>query len=403
MRGMRQKGFAVLTEIMLLFALSACGGGGGGGGSATGNEPSAPVSGYLLSGVSSPSGGSTGTGFVVAASWLTNNSVGASSYSNPQDVALSLTTCEGDSGIVVNNTTKPGSWFVYVPVVGTGSTSYMYEYAFDPKTGTFSDIGVSSWSNPGGNCPSGKIVWSTSNNCVFLSPTVAFPINPDGTLGSGVNPGEANPGYIVQWLGTDATGNYLLASAQTVSGACNPSICFVYSYSIHSGCTLSNTPVSQLGLTNLPDPGALLPDENTYLAPIPGNNEIEQYVVSSSGGVSQGSALPFLTNDTVYPIMVSPDGNEVYVSEYGHGQSTLNVYGVTPAGGGGASLSLLQTLTQSVSGGTGLVTENVSPGSSKNGTLFFSVGFPVYSVGSNGTLSSTSYGFGDSGVWVPAG
>ena len=393
------------TLSLLTLLLTACGSSGGGGGaSASGSTaPVAKAAGYLVTANGTPytyTGPLTSTA-VSATGGPASGGGNTASASLPTNGMLSC------SNAIVNTTTVPGKFLFYAFFIADNAgEAYVYTYELDQTNGSLSLIGTQSWANPSNSCPSnGGPVLAVQKKCLFLSSTQAVPINSDGTVGSVVNPGEANPGYIYNFLSIDSTGNFLLASVITQSGACTSTTCLIYSYKINSNCAISSANVGQVSVPAPPNaPGYILPNYNTLLVFDSYESQVEQYIVSNTGTLTAGGTLPVTNGMTVTPMFVSPDDNEVYMSQYGSNQSFLYDYSVLPATGGGVSLNLQNYLSKSGGGGTGVqMVENVAPGSTTNGSYLFSSGFPLISVGSGGVLTETSNPNGmGGGVYTPA-
>jgi hypothetical protein len=399
-----KKSMALMFCGFLTLLLTACGSSGGGGGAST-SGPTAPLVkavGYLVTANGTPytyTGPLTSTA-VSATGGPASGGGNTASASLPTNGMLSC------SNAIVNTTTVPGKFLFYAFFIAENAgEAYVYTYELDPTNGSLSLIGTQSWANPSNSCPSnGGPVLAAQKKCLFLSSTQAVPINSDGTVGSIVNPGEANPGNIEYLLSTDSTGNFLLANVITQSGSCTPTTCLIYSYKINSNCAISSANVGQVSVPNPPAYGYILPKYNTLLVFDSYESQVEQYIVSNTGTLTAGGTLPVANGMTVAPMFVSPDDNELYISEYGSNQSFLYDYSVLPATGGGVSLTLQNYLSESVGGGTGAqMVENVAPGSTTNGTYLFTAGFPLISIGSGGVLTeiSNTSGMGG-GVYIPA-
>ncbi|MHB1756787.1 MAG: hypothetical protein ACYCT9_04650 [Leptospirillum sp.] len=289
----------------------------------------------------------------------------------------------------------------------------MYTYELDPTNGSLSLIGQQSWANPSNSCPSvNQPVLAAQKNCLFLSTTEAVPINSDGTVGTLINYSAVDLDNLIS---IDSTGKYIIGSYRG-SNNCPSTYCQLNSYTVQNGCTLSEN-YSLSNINHAEDlGGSLLPNYNTLLVYAPyaaGGVQLEQYTISPTGVLADAGSVGITVPSgmTIGEIFVSPDDNEVYMSEYNSNQSLLNNYSVLPAAGGGVSLTLQNYLSKSGGGEAGLkMVENVAPGSTTNGTYLFSEGFPLsyqgfplISIGSGGVLTEipNTNGMGG-GVYIPA-
>ena len=391
------------TLSLLSLLLTACQGPSGGGASGS-TAPLVKAVGYLVTANGTPytyTGPLTSTA-VSATGGTASGGGNTASASLPTNGMLSC------SNVIVNTTTVPGKALFYAFFIGDNNgEAYVYTYELNTTNGGLSLIGTQSWANPSNSCQStSQPVLAVQKNCLFLSTTEAVPINSDGTVGSIINYSAVDLSYLISM---DSTGKYLIGSYKG-SNNCPSVYCQLNSYTIQNGCTLSeNYSLPNINHADTLE-GVLLPTYNTLLAyaPAVGAHVMEQYTISSTGVLadagSVGISVP--AGVTVRQFFVSPDDNEMYMSQYGNTQTYLNNYTVLPATGGGVSLSLQQSLSESMGVGSSFQTqiaENVAPGSTTNGSYLFSVGFPLIAVGSGGVLTETSNTNGmGGGVYIPA-
>lgn len=387
------------TLSLLSLLLTACGSSSGGGSGASGSTaPLVKAVGYLVTANGTPyayTGPLTSTA-VSATGGPASGGGNTASASLPTNGMLSC------SNAIVNTTTVPGKFLFYAFFIADNAgEAYVYTYELDQTNGSLSLIGTQSWANPSNSCPSnGGPVLAAQKNCLFLSTTEAVPINSDGTVGTLINYSAVDLDNLIS---IDSTGKYIIGSYRG-SNNCPSTYCQLNSYTIQNGCTLTQN--NSLQIQHAFDlEGVLLPTYNTLLLYAPAAAGVEQYTISSTGVLtdagSVGISVP--SGMTISPMFVSPDDNEVYISQYGSNQSFLYDYSVLPAAGGGVSLTLQNYLSESVGGGTGAqMVENVAPGSTTNGTYLFTVGFPLISIGSGGVLTeiSNTNGMGG-GVYIP--
>ena len=389
------------TLSLLTLLLTACGSSGGGGGT-SGSGSTAPIAkaaGYLVTANGTPytyTGPLTSTA-VSATGGPASGGGNTASASLPTNGMLSC------SNAIVNSTTVPGKFLFYAFFIAENAgEAYVYTYELDQTNGSLSLIGTQSWANPSNSCPSvNQPVLAAQKNCLFLSTTEAVPINSDGTVGTLINYSAVDLDNLIS---IDSTGKYIIGSYRG-SNNCPSTYCQLNSYTIQNGCTMTQN--NSLQIQHAFDlEGALLPNYNTLLVYEPSAAGVEQYTISSTGVLSDAGSVGIIVPSgmTIGPIFVSPDDNEVYMSQYGSNQSFLYDYSVLPATGGGVSLNLQNYLSKSGGGGTGVqMVENVAPGSTSNGSYLFSSGFPLISVGSGGVLTETSNPNGmGGGVYTPA-
>ena len=397
-----KKSMALMFCGFLTLLLTACGSSGGGGGT-SGSGSTAPLVkavGYLVTANGTPY---TYTGPLTSTA-VSATGGSASGGGNTASASLPTNGMLSCSNAIVNTTTVPGKFLFYAFFIADNAgEAYVYTYELDQTNGSLSLIGTQSWANPSNSCPSvNQPVLAAQKNCLFLSTTEAVPINSDGTVGTLINYSAVDLSALISM---DSTGKYLIGSYRG-SNNCPSAYCQLNSYTIQNGCTLSEN-YSLPNINHAEDlGGGLLPTYNTLLLYAPAAAGVEQYTISSTGVLtdagSVGISVP--SGMTISPMFVSPDDNEVYISQYGSNQSFLYDYSVLPATGGGVSLTLQNYLSKSGGGGTGVqMVENVAPGSTTNGSYLFSVAFPLIAVGPGGVLTETSNTNGmGGGVYIPA-
>lgn len=387
--------FSPLVGIMLL---AGCGGGSSSGPSGNPTAPIAATAGYLISSSMIPTSYS-GLFSAAGVSALGEQTSGTSSSGADLPSGAFL----GCSNAVVNTTTVPGKVILYdLFISDTGSTAYLYTYEFTPNTGVFTLLGTTNWSNPSNSCPSlSQPVLSTAKGCLFLSGQEAVTINQDGVAGSMINPNPTSDSGIaaMNWLTTDSTGALLVG---VYSESPCPGGCYMNGYTIQNGCTLSLTSHVNVDFVG-PSITMFVPNNDTLLVTnVAYFSGAEQYLVNTTGAsYIGGTSIATPSGMSLESFFLSPDEQELYVSNGGASQSTLNEYSVLSATPG-ISLTLQSSLSNSIGGGTGFMAENVAPNAPQNGSLMFTVGFPLISLSSNGTLTGELPNGGSSGsIYIP--